>query len=123
MAFLDFLDHSCDIYHVIVEDISLGYGIEGIKKRRYPSEADATYKCHFAQSGSSGTVNTYHSDPPHTLNEDRIKVVFPLEADIRANDKVIDHRTGFVYYMEIPRTIRNHHKYAFVKREGNEAAL
>lgn len=124
MGFMDFMDHTCDLYHVIMTSQSPGYNLRASPSFSYPKTPDeANVACHFTQGGSGGTVNTsVQNEPQHDYN-DRIKVNFPLDADIRLNDKVVDHRTGMVYYAELPRIIRNHHKYVYVKREGIEAAL
>lgn len=124
MSFEDFLDHSCDLYHVVMTDTSPGYGLKVSPKHSYPDEPDVVnQRCHFAQSAGSGSANTIMQNDPQRDYDDRIKVNFPLDADVRLNDKVVDHRTGLVYYAEVPRVIRNHHKYCYVKRDGLEAAL
>lgn len=126
MSFESFLDHTCDIYHLILSPASPGYGLRDSPKPSYPEEPDvAGQVCHFAQSASGGTVNTIVQDDPQRSYDDRIKVNFPLEADVRLNDKIVDNRTDppQVFYAEVPRTIRNHHKYVYVKRSDLEAAL
>lgn len=124
MAFEDFLDHKCDLYHIVKTDESPGYSLKASPRFTYPEEPDEVdVPCHFTQGGAGGTVNTVtQKEPQHEYN-DRIKVNFPLDADIRLNDKVVDRRNGTIFYAELPRTIRDHHKYVYVKREGIEAAL
>ena len=124
MAYVDFMDHTCDIYHVVKTETSPGYNLRASPSFTYPEKPDETdVPCHFTQGGPGGTVNTLVQREPQHDYDDRIKVNFLLDADIRVNDKVVDHRTGAVYYAELPRTIRGHHKYVFVKRDGIEAAL
>lgn len=124
MGYMDFMDHTCDLYHVIKTDKSPGFNLRASPSFDYPKVPDeVNVMCHFTQGGSGGTVNTVKQEEPQHDYDDRIKVNFPLDADIRLNDKVVDHRTGMVYYAELPRIIRGHHKYVYVKREGIEAAL
>ncbi|MDD3029767.1 MAG: DUF3599 family protein [Alphaproteobacteria bacterium] len=124
MAFEDFLNHTCDIYHVQGTAKSPGFGLTAAKDYKYPETPDiANAPCHFAQGGSGGTVNTVQQREPNRTFEERIKLVLPVDTDIRVNDKIIDHRTGYVYTAEIPRTVRTHHIYVFVNRDGSEASL
>jgi len=124
MAYESFLDHTCDIYHVVKDDASPGYNLRSSPTFNYPETPDeVNVPCHFTQSGSGGTMNTLVQNEPKHDYDDRIKVNFLLDADIRVNDKVVDHRTGMIYYAELPRIIRDHHKYVFVRRDRIEAAL
>lgn len=124
MGYEDFMDHTCDLYHVLKTDKSPGFNLRASPSFDYPATPDeVNVPCHFTQSGSGGTVNTVAQKEPQHDYDDRIKVNFLLDADIRLNDKVVDHRTGMIYYAELPRIIRDHHKYVYVKREGIEAAL
>ena len=124
MAYETFLDHTCSLFHVRGEQKSPGYSLPASPHFIYADEPDEKdVPCHFAQASSGGTVNTLVQNLPEHAYEDRIKVNFLIDADIRVNDKVLDHRTGFIYYAEIPRTIRNHHKYCWVKREGTGVAI
>ena len=124
MAIEDFFDHTCSLYHVVGTEDSPGYGLQDSPHFDYPREPDeANVPCHFAQGGAGGTVNTLVQKLPEHAYEDRIKLALPIGTDVRINDKVIDHRTGLEYYAEIPRNIRNHHIYVWVKREGTEVAI
>ena len=124
MAFMDFLDHTCDIYHATGTNKTPGYGLPSSPEYSYPKKADeADVQCHFAQGGSGGTINTLVQNLPEHSYEDRIKLTLPIGTDVRRNDKIIDHRTGLEYYAELPRIIRNHHIYVWVKREGTEVAI
>ena len=125
MAWEDFLNHTCDLYHVVSTDTTPGYGLPGTPKHSYANVPDLVdVPCHFKQ-GSSGVVgNTIKQELPQKDYNARLKVVFPAGTDVRLNDKVVDHRTGMVYYAEIPRTIYGqHHVYVWVNREGPEEHL
>ncbi len=124
MAIEDFFDHKCDLYHVIKDSASPGYGLPGSPSHEYPDAPDlADVECHFTQGGSGGTINTLVQNLPEHKYEDRIKLTLPIGTDVRVNDKVLDKRTGLFFIAEIPRNIRNHHIYVYVKREGTEAGL
>ncbi len=124
MAFEDFLDHTCDIYHVVGVAQSPGYGLQSSPRYDYANTPDiSNVPCHFTQGGSGGTVNTVLQSEPNKTFEDRIKLTLPIGTDVRVNDKIVDHRTGHAYTAEIPRTVRNHHMYVHVKRDGIEASL
>ena len=125
MAWEEFLNHTCDLYHVISTDTSPGYSLPASPLHSYPDKPDEeSVPCHFAQGGSGGTVNTMVQRLPEHDYEDRIKLVLPFGTDVRLNDKVVDHRTGHIYYAEIPRIVHgNHHIYVYVKREANERVI
>ena len=124
MAIEDFFNHRCSLYHIVKGTGTPGYGLPSSPTFDYPAEPDeADIPCHFNQGGSGGTINTLVQNLPEHSLEDRIKLALPIGTDVRVNDKVLDHRTGLFYYAEIPRTIRDHHIYVWVKREGTEVGL
>ena len=48
MAFEDFLDHLCDIYHDREEQVTPGYGLPASPSFSYPEEPDISEQaCHF----------------------------------------------------------------------------
>lgn len=124
MALEDFFDHKCDLYHAAKGVDSPGYGLPDSPAFSYPTTPDETdVDCHFAQGSSGGTVNTLVQNLPEHAYEERIKLTLPIGTDIRVNDKVLDKRTGLEFIAELPRNIRNHHIYVWVKREGTEVGL
>lgn len=124
MAIEDFFDHRCDLYHLIGSEDSPGFGLPDSPVHSYPDTPDeADVKCHFAQGGSGGTQNTLVQELPEHRYEERIKLTLPIGTDVRVNDKVLDKRTNLFYIAELPRNIRNHHIYVWVKREGTEVGL
>lgn len=124
MALEDFFNHRCSLYHTVKSDATPGYGLPASPHFTYPEQPDEVdIHCHFNQSGSGGTVNTLVQNLPEHAYEDRIKLQLPIGTDVRVNDKVLDKRTGLFYYAELPRTIRDHHIYVWVKREETEVGL
>lgn len=124
MAIEDFFDHLCDIYHINSTDASPGFGLPDSTSHDHsdtPDEVDVP--CHFTQSGGGSTQRALEQQLPENRYEDRIKLTLPIGTDVRVNDKVLDKRTNLFYTAEIPRNIRNHHIYVWVKREGTEVAL
>ena len=117
MAWEDFFNHKCTIYHVIEKEKDLGYGITDNHAFRYPEEAeekDIDIPCHFHIN--VGTAQITQSEP---LNEyyARIKLSLPIGTDIRVNDKIVSGETGFTYIAELPRRIQNHHIIVYVNRD------
>ncbi len=124
MAWEDFFNHKCSLYHAKEAAQTPGYGLPTSPSFSYPDEPDvADVPCHFNQGGSGGTINTLVQNLPEHAYEDRIKLALPIGTDVRVNDKVLDQRTGLFFIAEIPRNIRDHHLYVWVKREGTEVAL
>ena len=118
MAFEDFLDHRCTVYHIQKSSGSLGYGVEEENLFVYPDSAeekDRDLPCHFAVKSGNPVVS---QNDPLNQYDGRIKLTLPCGTDIRMNDKVVSAETGFSYIAEIPRNIRNHHLTVWVHRQG-----
>lgn len=121
MSIEAFFDHTCDIYHVKREDKSPGYGLPGSPAFSYGEEPDeADVACHFHVKTATVTVT---QTAPANLLEGKIKVGFPTSTDIRLNDKIVWKDTGLTYTAELPRNIRGHHKFAYVKRNEEQKPL
>lgn len=119
MAWEDFLDHKCTIFHLEKSSENLGYGITDENSFRYPESAekkDTDIPCHFAVKSGNYTVR--QEDPLNQYGA-RIKLSLPLGTDIRLNDKVVSSETGFSYIAELPRKVRNHHIIVYVHRQGS----
>lgn len=116
MAWEDMLNHKCDIYHIAKKEMNLGYGITDTEHFLYPAEPDlADVPCHFHIK--TGNLQLVQTDPLDILQA-RIKISLPFGTDIRTNDKVVSHETGYAYMAEVPRVIHNnHHIIAYLKRE------
>lgn len=122
MAIADFFDHRCDIYHVQAQSDSPGFGLpDSGAKYGYGNIPDiSNLKCHFGVKSASITI--IQTAPQNDMNA-RIKLTVPAGTDIRVNDKIIDLDTGYEYTAEIPRNIRGHHIFAYIKRVDNQRAL
>lgn len=119
MAWEDFFNHTCSIYHASEGEEDMGYGITNNHKFSYPDipeEKDTDIPCHFHIK--SGTYNVVQEDPLNKYGA-RLKLSLPLGTDIRVNDKVVSGVTGYEYRAEIPRQIQNHHIIVYVNRQGN----
>lgn len=116
MAWEDFFNHRCDIYHAEESAEELGFGITNEHKFVYPKIAQETeVRCHFhlktgnAQVKQDAALNEYSA---------RMKLSLPIDTDIRVNDRVIDSETGYSYIAEIPRRVQNHHIIVYIYRDG-----
>jgi len=125
MAFAAFLNHTCDVYHILREDKSPGYGLPASRSFEYAEIPDLTgVRCHFCTK--SGTRNIVQNAPQTAPNADyqaSIKLVLPLGTDIRLNDKIIDSTTGYEYTAGIPIQIQQHHIFVMVRRTSPQEAL
>lgn len=121
MAFLDMLDHKCDIYHLTKTAKSPGFGLSASPSFGYPEKPDEKeVVCHFGiESLDAGT----EQKQPQNILHEKIKLTLPIGTDIRINDKVIDCCSGFEYTAEKPRNIRGHHIFVYIKRRKEQEAL
>lgn len=121
MSIEGFFDHTCDIYHVKSEDSSPGYGLPSSPVFSYGEEPDEpAVPCHFAVKAA--TVTTTQTEPAKMLDA-KIKLGLPAGTDIRLNDKIVWLENGTEYIAELPRDIRGHHKFVYVKREDAQRPL
>lgn len=110
----DFFDHTCDIFHLQSAPASPGYGLPESPAFSYPDEADEkSVRCHFGVKSAAVTVTQME---PANMLDAKLKLTFPVSTDIRLNDKIVWADTGFVFTAEVPRNIRGHHKFVYVKR-------
>lgn len=118
MAWEDFFNHKCNIYHAVEGKADLGYGLSDDHKFSYPDEADISdVPCHFHVSVAGGAATVTQTEP---LNEfyARLKLSLPINTDIRINDKIVSLETGFSYIAELPRKVQNHHIIVYASRNG-----
>ena len=121
MSFSGLLNHNCDIYHIVRTDTSPGYNLPSSPAFSYADEPDAAgVPCHFNVRGGNLTVT---QNSPQASVSASIKLVLPIETDVRINDKIIDCDTGAEYTAEIPRKIRNHHQYVMLRRTSSQEIL
>ena len=125
MSYSDFLDHTCDIYHLEKgENKGHGYGLNGEPSFDYPDDPDVSdVACHF--NSTSTTLN--QNEPKNDLLI-RTKINLPLGTDLRLLDKVIWKDTGLEYtVISPPRSVINQqgdgHDYAYVERKGVQTPL
>lgn len=112
--FEQLLNHRCDIYHYQSIKKDKGYGLSSIEDG-YPDIPELTdVKCHF----HAETINVTQSEPHQDIIARR-KVDFPLNTDIRLNDKVV--YDGLNYYAELPNNVRNHHITVYLQRKGKDS--
>ena len=115
------LDHTCDIYHIAESEGSPGFGLPSSPVFKYPETPDLSgVACHFAVKTS--TVTTEQTSPANML-EARIKLTLPAGTDIRINDKIVWLENGTEYTAELPRDIRSHHRFAYLKRTSAQQPL
>lgn len=121
MAFEDFLNHHCNIYHNREEQTSPGYGLAASPSFHYPEEPDIRgQQCHFGVKLRNATVT---QTAPANLMDAKIKLALPIGTDVRLNDKIVDCATGLEYTAEQPVNVRNHHIFVYIKRTGGQKAL
>ncbi len=121
MSIESFFDHKCDIYHIVKENVSIGYGLPDSPCFNYPATPDIKdLSCHFGVRSQSVTIT---QNSPINIMEARIKLTLPSETDIRINDKIVDCETGFEYTAEEPHNIRNHHIFVNIKKVREQRNL
>ena len=121
MAFEDFLNHLCDIYHDREEQITPGYGLPASPSFSYPEEPDISEQvCHFGVKSQSVTIT---QTAPANLMDAKIKLTLPARTDVRLNDRIVDCKTGLEYTAEQPVDVRSHHIFVYVKKVGEERHL
>ena len=121
MSLYSLLNHKCDVYHIRKNDESPGFGLPTSPKFSYSDEPDISkVTCHFnVKSGNRSVIQV----EPQANYTAKIKLVYPLDVDIRLNDKIINVDTGYEYTAEIPQTIRNHHKFVMLNRTKAQEPL
>ena len=117
----NFFNHTCDVYHIQETFESPGYGLEGSPLFSYADEPDIEgLACHFCVKSGSHTVVQL---TPQAEYQAKIKLVVPLDTDIRMNDKIVDKQAGYEYTADIPVQIQNHHLFVMLSRKSAQEAL
>lgn len=122
--FEDFLDHTCNIYHLSNEDVNVGYGIKATPVKKTQKEPDGkNIPCHFHIKTNDGMRIVQKE--PYTVLTGEGKLTLPPGTDIRMNDVVEDCRNGVRYRAGLPKAIHGeHHIIVMISREdGIEEAL
>lgn len=117
----DFYNDLCDIFHIVEEEKSPGYGLPSSPAHSYPEQPDIpSLPCHFSVKSQAVTVE---QQSPQTVMAARIKLILPAGTDVRLNDKIINKSTGYEYTAELPQDIHGHHVFVYVKRREEQKAL
>lgn len=123
--FDDFMNHTCNIYHVGEETISAGYGIKDKKiavHHTIPDEVGVS--CHFHIKSVVGSLKVVQNEPYSSV-EGQIKLSLPIGTDIRMDDIVEDCRNGLKYRVDVPKEVYGgHHIIVNIRRqEGVKSAI
>lgn len=113
--FGDFLNHKCDIFHLVDDSCQEGYGIKAMEKR-IPEEtpSEQGIPCHFHVRSDS--LQIVQGEPYRSLSG-QVKLSLPFGTDIRKNDIVQSQETGICYRADLPREVRGHHMIVTLRRE------
>lgn len=116
--FEDFMDHRCNIYHLVDAAEDCGYGIRSVETRIMESTAsEQDVPCHF-HVRDNNTIRIVQNEPFSSVCGE-VKLSLPTGTDIRENDIVESIKTGLKYRAGIPKTIHNgHHIVVALYREG-----
>lgn len=123
MSYQNFLNDTCDIFHIVKSDRNFGYGLQKQENSKfgYSSEPDIEGQaCHFGVKSRSSAV--LQQAPKNDL-EEKIKLYLPWGTDIRVNDKIIDRRTKYEYTAEQPVPVQKHHIFVWIKRTEAQKPL
>jgi len=117
----DFFDHTCNIFHLQTSSASPGYALPASPSHSYPTVPDEEgVSCHFGVKAATVTVT--QTEPANMLDA-KIKLTLPVGTDVRLNDRIVWNDTGLVFTAEVPRNIRGHHKFVYVKRVDAQRPL
>lgn len=122
MSIEGFFNHTCDIYHAVNGSQQQSYGLPSSPAAlSYPDEPDeASVPCHFGVKSFSYTIQ---QNQPANEYDAKIKLTLPIGTDIRLHDKIVEPTTGYAYTAELPRNVRGHHLFVFIKRTDAQKPL
>ena len=123
--FDDFMNHTCNIYHLENNPVNVGYGILASDVKSEKSKPDEiAVKCHFHIKSSVGSVAVIQNEPYSSV-EGQIKLSLPIGTNIRMNDIVEDCRNGLKYRADAPKEVYGaHHIIVNLRRqEGVKSAI
>jgi len=121
MAFCEFLNHTCDIYHIKKTDSSPGYNLPPSPAFSYGDKPDIQAQaCHFGTKSASMIIN---QKEPQSIYEAKIKLALPIGIDVRLNDKIVHCETGYEYTADIPIDVQGHHLFVYLQRKSQQEAL
>lgn len=117
--FDDFLNHRCNIYHLIDGTVSAGYGIrEEASRETEGTASEQDVPCHFNIKNYS-TLRIEQGEPFSAVDGE-IKLTLPTGTDIRKNDVVENCENGLKFRADYPKTIYgSHHITVMLRREDS----
>ncbi len=122
--FEDYLNHTCNIYHIASEVVNVQYGLKVTHIKRAGKEPDEkNIPCHFhIRLNSSLRIS---QKEPYTVLTGEEKLTLPAGTDIRINDVIEDCRNGIKYRAGLPKEVHGgHHIIVTISRDdGAEEAL
>lgn len=105
--FKDFLYHRCNIYHLVDEQVNVGYGINTGTVKGKGNEPDLTdVLCHFHNRSNSLKIVQHE---PYSSEDGEVKLSLPIGTDIRQNDMVERCDTGERFRASIPKVVHGQH--------------
>ena len=124
MSFSGLLNHKCNVYHTQKTNKSPGYMLPSSPSFSYPDEPDIKELiCHFSVKSGGLLSDGIKQHEPYAVLDGTVKLVFPITADIRLNDKIINCDDGYEYTAGLPKKIRNHHKYVLLRRTDEQKPI
>lgn len=121
MAFEDFLNHKCSIYHLVTQTTSPGFGLPGQTTYSYPDKPDLEHiPCHFNVDANAAVIQQNPMNTYLYLG----KLQLPAGTDVRVHDKIVNEETGVAFTAQFPQDIRGHHIVVTIQRKNDiEVAL
>jgi len=124
VAFTNLLNHKCDVYHIRKTDTSPGYNLPSSPSFSYPDEPDIKdLICHFSVKSGGLLTSNVSQNEPYAILDGNQKLILPLSADVRLNDKIIDCQDGCEYTAGLPKKVRNHHKFVMLRRTDEQKPI
>jgi len=108
MAIEDFYDHTCNIFHVDLDEEGPGYGLQNQVIRKYKETPDISdVPCHFSVDDENIKSS---QENPQMIADIFDTVAMSTSVDLKFNDKVVDLKHGVEYtVIKPPRDIRGNH--------------
>ena len=111
MAYEELLIHTCDIYHLQEKTVGGSWGVPGTTEYVYEDLPDQeAVNCYWYKQ----SLRLAPGEPGTDFVE-LWTVQFPIEIDIRENDKIVFR--GVSYKAHIPEPIRDHHWEVTMERD------
>lgn len=106
MSINNLFDHSCNIYHQIIQEKELEYGLKSSNVYTYENEVSEKYiPCHFKNINDQRITQK----EAFYASYDDIKVILPFGTNVVLNDKIVNAQTNEQYIAGFPINYRNSH--------------